>query len=50
MLTLFKITKYFSQHANDGHIAKTCFFFKLLLILPIHELATEPETLFVTNT
>ena len=28
---------------------KTRFFFKLLLILPIHKLATKRNTLFVTN-
>ena len=27
----------------------TCFFFKLLLILPIHKLATKRDTLFVTK-
>ena len=28
---------------------KTRFFFKLLLILPIHNLTAKPDTLFVTN-
>ena len=46
---LLEITKYISQLANYGHIEKTRFFFKLLLILPIHKLATKRDTLFVTN-
>ena len=36
---LLEINKYISQLANYGHIEKTHFFFKLLLILPIHKLA-----------
>ena len=46
---LLEITKQISQLVNYGHIDKTCFFFKLLLILPIHKLATKRDTLFVTN-
>ena len=46
----FKLLTNFSQLANYGHIEKTRFFFKLLLILPIPKLATKRETLFVTNT
>ena len=46
---LLEITKQISQLANYGYIEKTRFFFKLLLILPIQELATKHETLFVTN-
>ena len=46
---LLEINKYISQLANYGHIEKTRFFFKLLLILPIHKLARKRDTLFVTN-
>ena len=33
----------------NGNIEKTSFFFKLLLILSIHKLATKRDTLFVTK-
>ena len=41
--------RFISQFANYDHREKTRFFFKLLLILPIHKLATKRDTLFVTN-
>ena len=46
---LLEINKYISQLANNGHIEKTRFFFKLLLILSIHKFARKHDTLFVTN-
>ena len=50
MRHFLKIIHYFSLFVNYSKIDKTCFFFKLLLILTNHKLVTKRDTFFISNT